>query len=45
MPSVEALLVRGLLSPQSGSRVDEGLMRGLMTDADREGRGKRHAAR
>ena len=30
-------------SPQSSSRVDEGLMRGLMADADCERRGKRHA--
>ena len=45
MPPVEALLVRGLLFPQSGSRVDEGLMCRLMMNADREERGKRHAAR
>ena len=45
MPPGEALLVRGLLFPQSGNRVDEGLMRRLMTDANREGRGKKHAAR
>ena len=35
MPPVEALLVRELLSPQSGSRGDEDLMRGLAVDAAR----------
>nr|CAN60795.1 hypothetical protein VITISV_015833 [Vitis vinifera] len=35
VPPVEALLVRELLSPQSGSRGDEDLMRGLAVDAAR----------
>ena len=35
MPPVEALLVRGLLSPQSGICVDEDLMRRLAVDAAR----------